>query len=82
MAQQRITELTEYEINQAKFAKHRALIMQILYQYPNGLTTQEIVAKELSIFGYSFLTDNRLRELRALGWIESFDKKPMRWRVI
>ncbi len=76
------TELTQYEKDQAKFARHRALIMQILNAHPNGLTTQAIIAKELEYYGYSFLTDNRLRELRSKGWIESVGESPMRWRVI
>jgi len=62
-------------------AKHRALIMQILAKFPDGLTTQQIQQKELDWYGYTFLTDNRLRELRALGWVSNLvsEGKPMRW---
>jgi hypothetical protein len=73
--------LSDWEKNQAKYARHRALIMQILTAYPEGLTVQEVVAKEIDFYGYSFLTDNRLRELRAKGWAESFGESPMKWRI-
>jgi hypothetical protein len=74
-------QLSDYEKNQAKYARHRALIMQILTAIPEGLTVQEIIAKEIDFYGYSFLTDNRLRELRAKGWAESFGESPMKWRI-
>lgn len=64
-------QLSDYEKAQPERAKHRALIMQILDKYPSGLTTQQILEKELDYYGYTFLTDNRLRELRAIGWIQS-----------
>lgn len=76
-------ELSEWEKQQGKNARHRALIMQILTKFPKGLTTQQIVEKELDFHGYSFLTDNRLRELRKKGWVESVPQKgkPQLWRV-
>jgi hypothetical protein len=73
--------LSEWELQQAKNARHRALIMQILTAYPDGLTIQQIVSKEQETFGYTFLTDNRARELRELGWAESFGEKPQKWRI-
>lgn len=73
--------LSQWEQNQAKYAKHRALIMQILNAFPDGLTVQEVIAKEIDFYGYSFLTDNRLRELRVKGWAESFGDSPMKWRA-
>jgi len=42
--------LSDWEKNQAKYARHRALIMQILTAYPDGLTVQEVVAKEIDFF--------------------------------
>ena len=75
-------ELTAYEQVQARNAHHRALIIRILMDNPNGLTTQQIIAAEQEYFGYTFLTDNRLRELRKKGWVESFGEKPQKWRRI
>jgi len=63
-------QLTDYEKRASQRAKHRALIMQILNERL-GLTTQQIVEAERECFGYSFLTDNRLRELRDQGWVEA-----------
>lgn len=74
--------LTDYEQVQARNAHHRALIMQILKDHPDGLTTQQIVAAEQEYFGFTFLTDNRLRELRKKGWVESVGEKPQRWRKV
>jgi hypothetical protein len=71
----------ERERLEARTARHRALIMQILHASPDGLTVQEIIAQELEFFGFSFLTDNRLRELRALGWVESTNDFPAKWKI-
>jgi len=65
-----LVELTPYEKRASQRARHRALIMQILKATP-GLTTQQIIVKEAQYYGYQFLTDNRLRELRKMGWVES-----------
>ena len=75
-------ELSPYEEVEARNARHRALIMQILKDYPQGLSVQELIAKELDYYGYTFLSDNRLRELRKKGWAESFGEKPQRWRSV
>jgi len=75
-------KLADWEEQQAKNAHHRALIMQILKNNPDGLTTQQIIEKELDYYGYSFLTDNRLRELRKKGWVKSEGEKPMLWKAI
>lgn len=72
---------TEYQDMKATHAQHRAKIMQILNRY-GPQTTQQIIQKEFQLFGYSFLTDNRLRELRVMGWIESDDEHPKHWRMI
>ncbi len=74
-------KLTDWEKQQSQNARHRALIMQILKDFLDGLTTQQIVEKELDWYGYTFLTDNRLRELRAKGWIVNEGEKPMVWKV-
>lgn len=72
-------ELTPFEKRASQRARHRALIMQILNVEP-GLTTQQIIVKEKENYGYQFLTDNRLRELRKMGWVESREEDGLlRW---
>ena len=72
--------LSEWEVTQARNARNRALIMQILNYFPKGLTTQQIIAKEIETYGYSFLTDNRLRELKLKGFVRKDESvKPCRW---
>lgn len=78
--------LSWFEQKAEVWARHRALILQILNKHPQGLTTQQILQVALDWFGYTFLTDNRLRELRQSGLVESVDRKeeglPLLWRVI
>lgn len=76
-------ELTEWDKRQVVNARHRALILQILNANPNGLTTQQIVDAEMEYYGYHFLTDNRLRELRKRGYVQSFPQegKPQLWKL-
>lgn len=80
MSQQ--VQISDWEQQQAQNARHRALILQILKAYPNGLTVQQILAKELDFYDYTFLTDNRLRELRAKGYVESVGEKPQKWQIV
>ena len=75
------TKITDWEEQQAKNAHHRALILRVLKDYPEGLTVQQIVAQELEYYGYTFLTDNRLRELRQKGWVVSEGEKPQVWKL-
>ena len=77
-------ELSDYEKHAGQRAKHRALIMQILWLHPEGLTTQQIQQKEVKLYGYSFLTDNRLRELRELEWVKSVKGEDglLRWFAV
>lgn len=76
-------QLTEYKKRAPTFARERALILKILRFYPDGLTVQQIIQQEIKCYGYSFLTDNRLRELRKQGIVESIDRlgKPQLWRL-
>lgn len=81
-------ELSDYEKMQPRHAHHRALIAKILKTEENagntdGLTVQQIIEKELEYFKFSFLTDNRLREMRRDGWVESVEQlgKPQKWRL-
>ena len=73
------TSISAWEEQQAKNAHHRALIMRILKDYPEGLTTQKIIQLEQEYYGYTFLSDNRLRELRQKGWVKCEGEKPMKW---
>ena len=77
-----VAKLSDFEEVAARNARHRALILKILNDFPLGLTVQQIVEKELVYFGYTFLTDNRLRELKKFGWAESFGEKPQKWRIV
>ena len=74
-------ELSEFEQIQTRNARHRALILQILKAHPQGLTVQQIIEKENHYYGYTFLTDNRLRELKKAGFVESFGMKPQYWKL-
>ncbi len=71
--------LTAWNIQQAKNSRHRALIMQILKDFPLGLTTQQLIEKEKDYYGYTFLTDNRLRECKQRGWVRKSDDVPAKW---
>ena len=71
-----------WEQQQTVNAHHRALILQILTKHPDGLTVQQIIEHELDTFGYTFLTDNRLRELKNKQLAESFGEKPQKWRSL
>lgn len=72
-------KLSEFEKRGGQRARHRALIMQILKDKP-GLTTQQIISEESKRYGFKFLTDNRLRELRKMGWVESREEHHLiRW---
>ena len=80
-----MTKLSDYENKAPMLAHHRALILKILSVFGGneGLTTQQIIEHELRCYKFSFLTDNRLRELRKDGYIESVNElgKPQRWRI-
>jgi hypothetical protein len=59
-----------YEERKENFAKVRALIMKILTVQP-GLTQERLKTAFYEQFEFMPLIDNRLRELRELGWVES-----------
>ena len=75
--------LSDFERRAGERARHRALILQILHDYPSGLTSNEVVLEESKRFGYIFLTDNRLRELRGLGFVESVkaENDVLKWKL-
>jgi len=76
-------KLSEFELDAEKRARHRQLIMQILLAKRYGLTVQQIIDVEAEWYGYTFLTDNRLRELRSDGLAvdekRKEQKKPALW---
>jgi hypothetical protein len=76
--------LSEFEVHAEQRARHRALILQILAKHPDGLTTMQIMDKEKEWFGYTFLSDNRLRELRKAGLVVNVvcEGKPMLWKTM
>jgi hypothetical protein len=74
--------LSGWEEQQTVNAHHRALILQILTKHPDGLTVQQIITHELDMFGYTFLTDNRVREVKDKKLAESFGEKPQKWRSL
>jgi hypothetical protein len=72
-------ELSDYEQKAAQRAHHRALILQILKTYPRA-TTQQIIQLEQRFYSYTFLTDNRLRELVKLKLIgKDVSQEPCHW---
>ena len=71
--------LKSFEEKTAEFAKVRALIMKIVKARP-GLTVEEISKQFLLNYGFLPRIDNRLREARVLGWVESKeDCGRLRW---
>ncbi len=75
-------QLNDFEEREAHNAHHRALILRILKDFSEGLTTQQIIQMEVGYYGYQFLSDNRLRELRKLNLVYSVKvgKSPIVWR--
>jgi hypothetical protein len=71
-----------FEDRKEEFAKVRALVLQIVKSNP-GLSVEEISKHFLLRFGFLPRIDNRLREARQFGWVESRVEKDMRlhWYV-
>ena len=73
------SSLTQYDKRAEDFAKVRALIMKIVNSRP-GLTVAEISEEFLLRFHFLPRIDNRLRELRLVGWVESrMENDLLRW---
>jgi hypothetical protein len=71
--------LKSYEEAQAEFARVRAMILKIVNAQP-GLDV-ETISKQF-LLNYKFLPriDNRLREARQLGFVESREEEGrLRW---
>lgn len=60
----------KYEERLANFARVRAMILTIVNQQPS-LTVEEISKQFLLQYRFLPRIDNRLRELRAIGYVES-----------
>lgn len=70
MNQQQQVKLTEFDKRIEYFARVRALIMKIVKAQP-GLTVEQISQEFLLRYGFLPRIDNRLRDARKLGWVES-----------
>lgn len=68
MSQQ--VNLNRFEERCAEFARVRAFILKILNQQP-GLTVEEVSKEFMLRYGFLPRIDNRLRELRKFGYVES-----------
>ncbi|MFA6660439.1 MAG: hypothetical protein WCS62_02390 [Bacilli bacterium] len=66
--------LKTFEEKAGEFARVRALIMKIVKAQP-GLTVEEISKQFLLNYGFLPRIDNRLREARTLGWVESKEEE-------
>jgi len=60
----------KYDERVANFARVRAMILKIVNSQPS-LTVEEISKQFLLQHGFLPRIDNRLRELRAIGYVES-----------
>ena len=72
----------KYEDRAEEFNRVRALIQKIVSSQP-GLTVEDISKQFLMRFGFLPRIDNRLREARELGWVDSKIEKDCRlhWYV-
>jgi len=70
MNQQEQVKLNEFDKRIEYFARVRALIMKIVVAQ-QGLTVEQISKEFMLHYGFLPRIDNRLRELRAIGWVES-----------
>lgn len=70
MSQTEQVKLSEYDKRAEDFARVRALIMKIVSSQP-GLTVEQISQEFLLRYGFLPRIDNRLRDARKLGWVES-----------
>jgi hypothetical protein len=62
--------LNKYTERSSEFARVRAFILKILNQQP-GLTVEQVSKEFMLRYGFLPRIDNRLRELRAVGFVES-----------
>ena len=65
--------LSDYEKRMEKLAHNRALILKIVNARP-GLTYEEIGKEFLLLYGFLPTIDNRIRELRMLGYVVTVEE--------
>lgn len=72
----------KFDERQEAFAKIRALIMQIVSAEPN-LTVDQITERFGARYHFFPRIDNRLRELRGMGWVKSEEgsDKRLHWKA-
>jgi len=72
--------LNKFEERSAEFARVRAFILKILNQQP-GLTVEQVSKEFMLRYGFLPRIDNRLRELRSVGFVESQEEadKLLHW---
>lgn len=76
--------LPNYEQRLEEFKKVKTRILSILLDFPSGLTHGEVVQEYMQRFRHVALLDNRLRELRKEGEVESFHREgsaTLVWRL-
>ena len=62
--------LHDYDKRAEQFSRIRALILKVVTARP-GLTVEDLSKEFLLRFGFLPRVDNRVRELRAVGWVET-----------
>ena len=72
--------LTDFEKRSSHFSRVRALIMKIVTAKP-GLTIEEISKQFLLTYGFLPRINNRIRELRKLGWVTTPEEEDGRLHV-
>lgn len=70
MSEQDQVKLSDYEERMEKLARVRALILKLVNAQP-GLTVEQLSKEFMLAYGFLPRIDNRLRELRAVGFVES-----------
>jgi len=74
------TQISKFDERAANFAHVRALILKILHNQP-GLTVEELSKEFMLRYGFLPRIDNRLRELRSVGFVISLEQadKRLHW---
>jgi len=72
-----------YQDRLPEFEKVKLRILGILLDYPEGLTCSQITLRYIERYKHTAYIDNRLRDLRREGEIESFPgpKKLLIWKL-
>jgi len=67
--------LRSYQDRLPEFQKVKTRICSILLDYRDGLTTDQITLRYISRFNHVARIDNRLRDLRREGEVESYPSR-------